>query len=74
MIDLVTAVVLGALAKVIDPQGIPTNAMTVLPLSLIPTFAVPLLLILHIICVVQAIRWTMEQRSTLGKQFDSQPA
>jgi hypothetical protein len=74
MIDLVTAVALGALAKVIDPQGIPTNAMTVLPLSLIPTFAVPLLLILHIICVVQASRWTMEQRSTLGKQLDSQPA
>jgi hypothetical protein len=72
--DLVMAVALGTLARVIDPQGIPTNAMTVLPLSLIPTFAVPLLLILHIICIVQANRWTMEQRSTLGKQLDSQPA
>jgi hypothetical protein len=30
-----------------DPHGIPTNAMTVLPLSPIPTFAVPLLLILR---------------------------
>ena len=74
MIDLVTAVSLGTLAHVIDPQGIPTNAMTVLPLSLIPTFAVPLLLILHILCLVQARRWKMEQTSTLGKQLRSQPA
>jgi hypothetical protein len=72
--DLVVAVVLGTLARVIDPQGIPTNAMTVLPLSLIPTFAVPLLLILHILCLVQARRWKMEQTSTLGKQLRSQPA
>jgi hypothetical protein len=74
MIDLVTAMALAALAKVIDPQGIPTNAMTVLPLSLIPTFAVPLLLILHIICVVQASRWKIGQASTLSKQLNSQPA
>lgn len=31
--------------------------MTVLPLSLIPTFAVPLLLILHVIAMAQAARW-----------------
>jgi hypothetical protein len=31
--------------------------MTVLPLSLIPTFAVPLLLMLHIICIAQARQW-----------------
>jgi hypothetical protein len=74
MTDLVMAVALGTLARVIDPQGISTNAMTMLPLSLIPTFAVPLLLILHIICIVQANRWKIEQRSTLGKQLDSQPA
>jgi hypothetical protein len=72
--DLVNAVALGTLARVIDPQGIPTSVMTVLPLSLIPTFAVPLLLILHIICIVQANRWKAEQRSTLGKELDSQPA
>jgi hypothetical protein len=72
--DLVVAVGLGTLARVIDPQGIPTNAMMVLPLSLIPTFAVPLLLIIHILCLVQAKRWKLEQRSTLGKQLRSQPA
>jgi hypothetical protein len=32
--------------------------MTVLPLSLIPTFAVPLLMIFHIICIAQARRWS----------------
>jgi hypothetical protein len=31
--------------------------MTVLPMSYIPTFAVPLFLILHIICIAQARRW-----------------
>jgi hypothetical protein len=31
--------------------------MTVLPLSLIPTFAVPLLLILHLISIAQAKSW-----------------
>ncbi len=55
--DLVQAVALGALAGVIDPHGIPTGAMTVLPMSYIPTFAVPLFLILHIICITQARRW-----------------
>lgn len=55
--DLVTAVSLGTLARFIDPHGIPTAAMTVLPLSLIPTFAVPLFLILHVICIAQAVRW-----------------
>jgi hypothetical protein len=43
MFDLVLAVTLGA--------------VTSMPLSLIPTFAVPLLLMLHIICIVQARHW-----------------
>jgi hypothetical protein len=38
--------------------------MTVLPLSLIPTFAVPLFLILHIICIAQARQW---QESALAR-------
>src|SRR4051812_29164334 len=50
MTDLVVAVTLGTLAGFVDPHGIPTSAMTVLPMSLIPTFAVPLFFILHIIC------------------------
>jgi hypothetical protein len=57
MVDLVNAVALGALAKVIDPHGIATDAMTALPMSLIPTFGVPLFMILHIICIAQALRW-----------------
>lgn len=55
--DLVTAVALGVLASVISPHGIAAGAMTVLPMSLIPTFEVPLFLILHIICIAQAVRW-----------------
>src|SRR5438105_3484632 len=44
--DLVLAVSLAALAGVLDPQGIPTTPMTILPLSLIPTISVPFILIL----------------------------
>jgi hypothetical protein len=57
MTDLVTAVTLATLARFINPHGVPTNAMTELPMSLIPTFAVPLLFILHFICIAQALRW-----------------
>jgi hypothetical protein len=60
--DLVMAVSLGSLAGVIDPLGIPTTPMTLLPLSLIPTFAVPLLLMLHILCIAQALRWPAQDR------------
>jgi hypothetical protein len=61
MIDLVTAVTLGATASLLQPQGIPTSLMTVLPLSMIPTFAVPLFLILHIISIAQARQWKVGQ-------------
>lgn len=57
MADLVIAVTMGTTARLIQPDGISTAAMTVLPLSLIPTFAVPLLLILHVIAIAQARRW-----------------
>jgi hypothetical protein len=55
--DLVTAVSLGVLASVLNPHGAGAGAMTLLPMSLIPTFEVPLFLILHIICIAQALRW-----------------
>ena len=55
--DLVTAVGLGTTAGLIDPHGIPMGLMTVLPLSLIPTFLVPLFLIFHVICIAQAREW-----------------
>jgi hypothetical protein len=32
-----------------------------LPMSLIPTFGVPIFFILHIICIAQALRWKTEQ-------------
>ncbi len=55
--DLVDAITLAAVSAVVQPQGMAPGAMAVLPLSLIPTFAVPLLLILHVICMAQARGW-----------------
>jgi len=57
MADLVTAVTLGTTAGLLSPHGPSMVAMTVLPLSLIPTFIVPLLLIFHVICIAQARAW-----------------
>ena len=71
MMDLVVAVTLGTLAGFIDPHGIPTSAMTVLPVSLIPTFAVPLFFILHIICIAQARQWTVSPASHAGRPLHS---
>jgi hypothetical protein len=69
--DLVNALALGTLAGVIDPHGIPTGAMTVLPMSYIPTFAVPVFLILHIICIAQARRWPTTRFATPGNRFQT---
>ncbi len=55
--DLVMAVTLATVARLISPHGAATAVMTVLPMSLIPTFAVPLLIMLHLICIAQARRW-----------------
>ncbi|MBZ5547961.1 MAG: hypothetical protein LAO22_08320 [Acidobacteriia bacterium] len=55
--DLVMAVSLGTTAPLLSPHGTPMVLMTVLPLSLVPTFIVPLLLILHIVCIAQARAW-----------------
>jgi hypothetical protein len=67
--DLVMAVILGAIARLISPHGVATAVMTVLPLSLIPTFAVPLLIMLHIICIAQTRRWKELQYSQVGRQL-----
>ena len=64
--DLVLAVSLAALAGVLDPQGIPTTPMTILPLSLIPTFGVPFLLILHLISIAQARQWRVDVPSRIA--------
>ncbi len=67
--DLVVAVVTGVLSSPsrigILTHGATTRVMGVLPMSLIPTFAVPLLLILHLICIAQA-RQTRLERSELS--------
>lgn len=68
MADLVIAVTMGTTARLIDPHGIATGAMTVLPLSLIPTFAVPLLLMLHVIAIAQARRWPEREHAGVPEQ------
>jgi hypothetical protein len=57
MLDLVTAVALGGSTGILHPEGIPMTPVTTLPLSLIPTFFVPLYFIFHIICIAQAREW-----------------
>jgi hypothetical protein len=69
--DLVNALALGTLAGFIDPHGISTAAMTVLPMSYIPTFAVPLFLILHIISITQARRWPVTHFAPTGTRFQT---
>lgn len=68
ILDLVLAVTFGTTARLIDPHGIPTTPLTMLPLSLIPTFAVPLLLILHFISIGQARRWPAQPPSRAGER------
>jgi hypothetical protein len=53
------AVTLGTTARLLSPNGLSMAAMTVLPLSLVPTLVVPLLFILHLICIAQARKWAM---------------
>ena len=69
ILDLVTAVTLGTTAGLINPHAAGMTAMTVLPLSMIPTFAVPLLLMLHIISIAQARRWPERQESAAPGQL-----
>jgi hypothetical protein len=73
MLDLVLAVSLGAAARLIDPHGINTAPMTVLPLSMIPGFAVPFFLIVHIISIAQARRWPAGVSIAEAAPFMRQP-
>lgn len=66
--DLVNAMLQGTLAGLIHPHGIPTSAMTVLPLSLIPTFGVPLFIMLHVTCIAQAFGWKAEQAQPVAQE------
>ena len=57
LLDLVVAVTTGTRSGLVHPVGLAADAMTVLPLSIVPTFLVPLFGILHIIVIAQARRW-----------------
>jgi hypothetical protein len=74
MLDLVMAVTLGALARFISPQSIATSAMTVLPLSIVPTFLVPLLLIFHLICIAHARQWSAQPHAQMEGRLASSAA
>jgi hypothetical protein len=69
--DLVNAVGMGVAARFINPHGIATSAMTVLPMSLIPTFAVPLFMILHFISIAQARQWQEQPYPHVGEPLQS---
>jgi hypothetical protein len=74
MLDLATAIAMGTLSRVISPNGVTIAPMTLLPLSLIPTFAVPLLFILHVICIAQARRWREPVHARGGEPLPSSVA
>jgi hypothetical protein len=67
--DLVNALALGTLSGFIDPHGISTAPMAVLPMSYITTFAVPVFFILHIISIAQARRWPATAFAATGAEF-----
>jgi hypothetical protein len=71
ILDLVTAMTLGTTARLISPREMAPSIMTVLPMSLIPTFGVPLFVMLHVICIAQAMRWKGRQDLHLGEQLVS---
>lgn len=67
--DLVLAVTLATTVRLIDPHAVTTGVMTVLPMSLIPTFAVPLLIVLHVIGIAQARRWKEGEPARVGERI-----
>ena len=69
--DLVIAVTIGTTVRLFDPSGPAMGPMAVLPLSLVPTFFVPLLLMVHVISIAQARKWQGRSYSHLGEQASS---
>ena len=68
LLDLIMAVTLGVLASPrihLIGNGMTTAALTVLPLSIIPTFGVPLAIIFHIVCIVNLSRSEQTRRTSL---------
>src|SRR5262249_1262338 len=67
-LDLIIAVTLGVLASPrihLIGNGMTTAALTVLPLSVIPTFGVPLAIIFHIVCIANLSRSERTRRTSL---------
>jgi hypothetical protein len=62
--DLIMAVSVGTTARLLDPHGASMVAVTVLPLSIVPTFLVPLFVMFHVICIAQAKTWKPALRRT----------
>jgi hypothetical protein len=62
--DLIMAVSVGTTASLLDPHGASMVAVTVLPLSIVPTFLVPLFVMFHVICIAQAKTWKPVLRRT----------
>jgi hypothetical protein len=69
ILDLVTAMTLGPAAGLISPHEVAPSLMMELPLSLIPTFGVPLFIMLHVICIAQARRWKERKDLQVGEQL-----
>jgi hypothetical protein len=57
ILDLLMAIGLGSAANLLYPLSTSTGIMTTLPMSIVPTFLVPLWLIFHLICIAQAVGW-----------------
>jgi len=57
MADLVTALTMGASTGLIHPESTAPTILVTLPMSMIPTFGVPLFFILHLISIAQARGW-----------------
>lgn len=74
MADLVMAVTLGVIAGYLSSAAAGTSVMSILPLSLVPTFAVPLLIIFHLVCIAQARRWPAPAHAQLKGQLASTSA
>lgn len=71
--DLVMAVILASTAPLLSPNA-SMRVMTELPLSLIPTFAVPLFVILHVTCIAQARQWQTQQHAQFNKRLAASQA
>ena len=66
--DLVLAVTLGVTSQFIHNSGPSMYLMTVLPLSLIPTFLVPLFMMFHVISIAHASKWHESSPAVQGAQ------